>query len=463
MCATISGLTRLEELTCDTHSSQCRDTLASALSNLVLATESLSVLHIPNLHMVGRDAIAFLAALSQNSTIKDIWLHCVVATARRQDHSSPFREYLKETCTLQKLCVSGSGRFITDSLQDVFLGLLENKTVTTARFKCIELCGKSGENAAMVLAQGRVFQCLEFSFMSRDISGEEDTFDDWLVSLNKTSTVEELTLPFYIWNLRQWRSFFWFMRRKEMPKKVTIGGLCGNDDQFRDICRAVTEAALNGKVFFADWRGNGYCRRDCGIPQRRAFTDIRAASLDPTASQPLFTFVKTLSAFSHIAETRLDITSWELDEALASALGDYIGSTTTLRVLELNAYCSFDAPYPHRPHWTTVFQALSRNASIKILDLGPVYIGKEDVDLLADVVKRSRNIRQFFFRTEEYPRVAALTRRLSVNIDENYVLTNFVAPTCMDEARFRVQDVTRRNFGLVALASSFQPGFECDK
>ncbi|KAH7943645.1 hypothetical protein HPB52_009669 [Rhipicephalus sanguineus] len=461
MCATMSGLTHLEELTCDTQS-QCRDTLASALSNIVLATESLSVLHIPNLRIVGRDAIAFLAALSRNSTIADISLHIVVVTARRQDHSSPFREYLKNTCTLEKLCVSGSGRYVKCSLQDVFLGLLENKTVTAAHFKGVSLCAKSAEIAARLLEQDRMFLCLDFSLLWRDISEEEEPFNDWLVSLNKTATVEELTLPFHIWNLQQWKSFFGAMRDKGMPKKVTIGGFPEDSDHLRNLCRAVTEAGLKGKVFFANWFGNTYYRRDCQILQCRAFTDIRVASYDVTTRQPLRTFVRTLSAFSHIAATRLDIRSSEFDEALATALGDYIGSTTTLRVLELNAYDDL-APNAPKPRWTTVFQALSRNASIRILDLSPLELAEEDVELLAHVVKCSRNICQFFFRTMLECDVVAFTRSLSVNIDKNYILTNFMVVTCMDEAWFLVQDVSRRNFGLVALASSFRPGVECDK
>ncbi|KAH7949774.1 hypothetical protein HPB49_015221 [Dermacentor silvarum] len=457
ICMAISCMTRLEELACDAIS-QCRETFASVLSILIRTTESLRVLHIANLRIVGKDGITFLTALSANSTITDISLHGVVATARRRDDSSPFREYLKNTCTLTKLSISGYGVGLKNSLRDVFLGLFENKTVTAAHFKDVSLCAESCELVTRILQQDMVFLSLEVHFRSYEMDHLQATFDSWLVSLKKNETVEELALPYHIWNQKQWESFFLAMRRKGLPKKVTIGGSFAGVDQ--GLCRAIMETGVEGNVLFANWFGRDDYRSNCEILRCRAFSDIRATSFDLTGRQTLPTFMQTLSTLSHVTTVRLEINAAHYDEALASALGHYIGSTTTLRVLELKTY-SFGRE-ANNLHWTPVFEALSKNGSIHDLDLCPVYVGNEDVKLLADAVKSSRSIRRFCFRTTVATATVFL-QYFSVNIDSNYVLLDFMIPVCMEDTWFRVREVARRNHNLVALASHVRPGLNCDK
>ncbi|KAH7949386.1 hypothetical protein HPB49_009285 [Dermacentor silvarum] len=424
ICMAISCMTRLEELACDAIS-QCRETFASVLSILIRTTESLRVLHIANLRIVGKDGITFLTALSANSTIADISLHGVVATARRRDDSSPFREYLKNTCTLTKLSISGYGVDLKNSLRDVFLGLFENKTVTAAHFNDVSLCAESCELVTRILQQDMVFLSLEVHFRSYEMDRLQATFDSWLVSLKKNETVEELALPYHIWNQKQWESFFLAMRRKGLPKKVTIGGSFAGVDQ--GLCRAIMETGVEGNVLFANWFGRDDYRSNFEILRCRAFSDIRATSFDLAGRQTLPTFMQTLSTLSHVTTVRLEINAAHYDEALASALRHYIGSTTTLRVLELKTL-----------RWN------------------------EDVKLLADAVKSSRSIRRFCFRTTVATATVFL-QYFSVNIDSNYVLLDFMIPVCMEETWFRVREVARRNHNLVALASHVRPGFNCDK
>ncbi|XP_065304297.1 NLR family CARD domain-containing protein 3-like [Dermacentor albipictus] len=462
ICMAISSMTRLEELECDTRS-QCRETFASALSILVRTTQSLKVLHIGNLPIVGKDAITFLTALSGNSTIVDISLHGVVATARRRDKSSPFREYLTNTRALRKLSVSGQCGYPTHSIREVLFGLLENKMISTAHFKDVCLCVESSRLLTKILRQqDLVFLSLEVRFENRcGLVELGNTLNSLLVAFKENETLEELTLPFNIWHLKQWENFFLALRSKRRLKKLTIKVSFTWAYYLQDLCKAVMETGVEGKVFLENMSAGDYYRGNCEILQCRAFSDIIASSLDAAGHETLQTIAQTLPTLSHITTAILNIDASYYDGALASALGNYIGSTTALRVLKLKVYAYQVAQQADNLQWTPIFEGLSKNGSIKVLDLQPLYVGNADAEMLADAVKSSRSIRRFCFRAAGNTTV--FLRQFSVDIDKNYVLLDFMIPVCMEETWFRVQEVTRRNQSLVALASYFRPGFNCDK
>ncbi|XP_070379555.1 uncharacterized protein [Dermacentor albipictus] len=461
ICMAISSMTRLEELACNT-GSQCRETFASALSILVRTTQSLKVLHIGNLPIVGKDVIMFLTALSGNSTIVDISLNGVVATARRRDNTSPFREYLTNTSALRKLCVSGYGRYPRNSIREVLFGLLENKRISAAHFKHVVFCAESSTLLTKILQQDRVFLSLEVSFESRYLLVELGiTLNSLLVSLMENERVEELTLSSYIWNSKQWESFFLALRSKRRPKKVTIRVPFASAYNVQGLCKAVMETGVEGKVFFENMSAGNYYRGNCEILQCRAFSDVIASSLDAAGHETLRTIAQTLPTLSHITTAILNIDASYYDGALASALGHYIGSTTALRVLKLKVYAYQVAQRADNLHWTPIFEGLLKNGSIKVLDLQPLCVGNADAEMLADAVKSSRSIRRFSFRAAGS--ATLFLRQFSVDIEKNYVLLDFMIPVCMEETWFRVQEVTRRNQSLVALASYFRPGFNCDK
>ncbi|XP_070379541.1 uncharacterized protein [Dermacentor albipictus] len=388
ICMAISSMTRLEELACDTRS-QCTETFASVLSILVRTTQSLKVLHIGNLPFVGKDAIMFLTAISGNSTIVDISLNSVVATARRCDNTSPFREYVTNTTALRKLAVSGHyGTYPRNSIRDVLFGLLENKGISSAHFKDAWLCDESSRILTKILQQDRVFLSLEVSFESRHRLVElGNTLNSLLVSLKENETVEELTLSSYIWNSKQWESFFLALRSKRRPKKVTIRVPFSSAYVLQGLCEAVMETGVEGKVFFENMSARDYYAGDSEILQCRAFSEISVSFFDATERQTFRSIVQTLPTLSHITTAILDIDASCYDGALASALGHYIGSTTTLRVLKLTVYGCEVAQRADNLHWTPIFEGLSKNGSIRVLYLHPLGVGNEDVELLADAVK----------------------------------------------------------------------------
>ncbi|XP_037557183.2 uncharacterized protein LOC119433963 [Dermacentor silvarum] len=419
------SLKHLQELECLAHG--VRDDVSSALLTVFRVCKSLTTLKIAELCMTGRTAKPFVASLKGASTLKELSVHgSVICEAGR----GQFAQYLRDTTSLTTLSVAA------DEL--------------------------SRRNCFNWMAEGLLVLSLQPS----------TDYNFWYAPLSTNETLEELSLPFSIWNSAQWVDFFWTASRKPSLKKLIISVHATDHRNLRDLCKALKESGAEDKVSL----GTYFVYHDWDLMYSKAFSDVDMFCFDNVLAR----LSSVLLTFTHITSVRFSIRMG--DVALVSAIAAYIGAATSLRKLRLALYSDDgDTEHDMNTSWTEIVEALARNTSIKGLcvhvDIDSDDSDEEDgvgdvleqhqVQRLAQVIGSRQNIRTVYFGAEQAGVVGAFLRCFSKDIADNYnlvrVTLNGVLDTESAQDGFKVRDTARRNCGLVTRATQFARGRALDR
>ncbi|KAH6939822.1 hypothetical protein HPB50_021867 [Hyalomma asiaticum] len=395
----------------------------SALSTLLKTTKVLAVLTIPDVGMGGKHADMFLTSLVANNSLKELSMHESALSEASVAVRARFTEYLKTNDTLTALSV-GKGNelwyqysFVPTSLslKWILQGLLANQTVSSLKLTHMVVDRQSALLLCRLLKENRVLRCFSLTSSMTDMHFQlRPAYDCWIDALAENEWLQELTLPFRVWEVRKWEGFFNIMSRKKNLASMTISIGMPDYAHLPQLCKFI---------------------RDSGIENR-------------------------LPSLPHITSARLDI--WTGDMTLAWAFTDYMESSSTLRKLRLWLGSDGNSTRDASGWRAAILGSLSRSKSIRVLHVTSMYMAAQDVCLLANSVTSSYNIEQVHFGTVTFLESAALVHRLSLGAATNYTLLSISLDYPLDTETagylFTVYDVARRNYGLVALAAQFVTG-----
>ncbi|KAH7978747.1 hypothetical protein HPB49_006601 [Dermacentor silvarum] len=453
LCAAISALDRLEELELDLF--ECPADLPLHLSALLSTTMSLKALRmadVPQVPVLGAEYIC--RALAANNTLRELSLHgsCIRKACRKA-----FRDFLRSSATLTTLSVTAWKRYSPCILNCVLRGVLENTTVTSLTLENFNFDDESAKLAAEVLSADRGLRVFRMA-ADWDIRPgiPQAIFDRWLVSIKENEAFEELLLPFSIWTPGKWVEFFAAISRAPRLGKVSFCShvehkllqfIC-NEEEDRElvrICRALEESGAADKVKLGSW----HFRSSLDALECRAFSEVALDCSDLLGS---LVVLHRLPSLGHITSVVMPFKAFYTK--LSSALAKYVGSTTSLRSLELTVNTGGEYSADRSAGWTVVLDSLSRNTSLKELSI--TFVGDVDdrhMEDLAGVVTLSRNIRKVFISGSTWVFVGKLSE---MGVVDNYTLLD-VALNDEDMSDpfswFIVSDTTRRNCDLVARAA----------
>ncbi|XP_049514969.1 uncharacterized protein LOC119432967 isoform X2 [Dermacentor silvarum] len=462
------SLKHLQELECLSHG--VRDDVSSALPTVVRVCKSLTTLKIAELCMTGRTAKPFVAALKGASTLKELSVHgSVICEAGR----GQFAQYLRDTTSLTTLSVAADELSRRNCFNWMAEGLLVNKTIKKVRLNNVLFDQENAEWAGRIFTGNAVIRSFSVVYLPPVLSLQPSTdYNFWYAPLSTNETLEELSLPFSIWNSAQWVDFFWTASRKPSLKKLIISVHATDHRNLRDLCKALKESGAEDKVSL----GTYFVYHDWDLMYSKAFSDVDMFCFDNVLAR----LSSVLLTFTHITSVRFSIRMG--DVALVSAIAAYIGAATSLRKLRLALYSDDgDTEHDMNTSWTEIVEALARNTSIKGLcvhvDIDSDDSDEEDgvgdvleqhqVQRLAQVIGSRQNIRTVYFGAEQAGVVGAFLRCFSKDIADNYnlvrVTLNGVLDTESAQDGFKVRDTARRNCGLVTRATQFARGRALDR
>ncbi|XP_049513823.1 uncharacterized protein LOC119465758 [Dermacentor silvarum] len=150
------------------------------------------------------------------------------------------------------------------------------------------------------------------------------------------------------------------------------------------------------------------------------------------------------------------------------ALAEYLKSTIALRHLELIVVRDIvvDAEGAS-PCWSVIHESLSRNNSLRYLKASVFNYSPQDIEDLADAVKRSQSITGVKFINKTTRNSTIFVRCLSKGIEDNCTLLSVSSWCSIDTDAaghwFTICETTRRNAGLVARAARFMKASHLDR
>ncbi|XP_075533740.1 uncharacterized protein LOC142566745 isoform X1 [Dermacentor variabilis] len=457
------SLKQLEELEC--LAPGLSDELSSALSTVVRVSTSLMSLKVAELCMTGSTARAFVAGLKENTTLKELSMHGSVI---REAGPEEFAQYLRENTSLTKLSVTSDGADSRNSSNWIAEGLLYNKAIKTVNLNNVQFDQENARLTARTFAENRVIRSFNLVLCSPPLFEPSIDYSSWYAPLCNSETLEELSLPMFIWNTAQWVEFFWVASKKDTLKKLSISDLPTANRDMHVLCKVLKESGAEEKVSF----GTYFVDSNLDLIYCKAFSDV-----DLSCSRNIVGELScALQEFMHITSVQMYIRLG--DVALVWAVAACVEAATFLRKLRLIMWSHYDDPIEDiNASWTKIVESLSRNTSIKELD---VYVlttssnsgnghvpDQHRVERLAQVIKSSRTIRRVSLGAGEPGMVTALLRRLSEEIADNYNLVQVDLYELLDTEAARnyynVCGTVRRNCGLVTRAAQFARGRTLDR
>ncbi|KAH7968463.1 hypothetical protein HPB52_008541 [Rhipicephalus sanguineus] len=174
------------------------------------------------------------------------------------------------------------------------------------------------------------------------------------------------------------------------------------------------------------------------------------------------TALRQLVDCSHLKSLIIDVRRGNL--AVSSALAEYVQSTSVLRELQIEVRIALadELNLAGGAWWRLIVNSLSRNNSIKDLNISGSDMSDGDVESLVDAVSAKTNIRKLTFGACGMMTLNAFVNRLSVGIVGNHTLLDVALCGRLDQQGqdasrklFAIYEATRRNSGLLAAAAAF--------
>ncbi|KAL3207804.1 hypothetical protein MRX96_052626 [Rhipicephalus microplus] len=316
---------RLDLLECLAVSS-C-DELWFSLPKVIRIHSSLTTLKISELRLRGSRAQDLVAALKENSTLKELSIHGSVI------------------CEAGTRCVRGllEGQQFTHHPQ-----LIKNLSLTNILFDRV-----NATLAARIFSENKTIRSFHVAYFPQALSLQPGTdYNLWHAPLSNNDTLEELGLPFSIWKPEQWADFFSIAAGKANLKRITVFVHVTAHRKLPTLCKVLKESGAEEKVSL----GTYFVRQDVDLMYSKAFSDVDMFCFGDRLGQ----FVCRLQQFTHITSIRFTIRIGNLP--LASSLASYIRSTTSLQKLRLTLYgdeSDTEENYGHilgKDSWRPVFK-----------------------------------------------------------------------------------------------------------
>ncbi|XP_075725745.1 uncharacterized protein LOC142767609 [Rhipicephalus microplus] len=456
LCSDCDDVEQLDESECS-----CSK-LSSALSIILRDCSSLNTLEVGELQMKRKMATAFVAALKENLTLKELSIHGSVICEAERDQ---FAQYLCHNVSLTVLSITADNVSKRNCFLWMAVGLLVNNTIRNVRLNNVLFDQDNVMMAARIFAENDTIRIFNMVYLAHTFSRAPSTdYGLWLAPLSNNETLEELGLPFSIWNSLQWVGFFSVIARKQNLKKLTVALKVTDYRYLPELCAALRETGAEDKVSL----GTHFVDGILNLVQSRALLDVDVFCLDKTVIRQLH----ALQAFNHVTSVCFRLKIGQV--SITSAIARYVEATTSLRRLQLDLYPDHDsALHDKNASFMAIVQSLSRNTSVRELELNfdhcvgnSVAMQDHNIEQLAHVVGTSRRVRRFHFRAVYSHGTAAFIRRLSEKVADNYTLIHVVVAdvlnkdTAMDYCNIR--DKASRNSGLVARAVQFARGRPVD-
>ncbi|KAH7943760.1 hypothetical protein HPB52_011333 [Rhipicephalus sanguineus] len=430
LCALISSLVGIEELECE-HNGFCPAPLLSALSALLRATLSLTILKIPELRFDETQAEQFLSALAANSTLKELSIreYEPMRMCPSLVNRSAFADFLSTTCTLNNLTITIPSSPCYPRARNhwpwILEGLVDNGTIQNVSLGSVILDGDSFALIARIFAQNKVIRTFGMASKrqrpeSRQTSTQYESMSERrLQALDENDTLENLRLCFDVWTTQQWKRFFRTLMKKKNMRIATVEVTIYDRPLLPELCKMLRETGAQDKVSL----GHCYVGEERGIVECKAFSRLLARR-GQYAKEELCGILKLLPSLRHVKFLSLDIAATDLDAGLCSAIAECITVATALEELHLTLR-SDEADIDAAEHpLKAILASLARNKSFKHLSVLTCHLQSELIEHLADVIKL--NIQAYL-------------------------------------DWFDVLEVTRRNSGLLVRAAAFVSGARQDR
>ncbi|XP_049523872.1 uncharacterized protein LOC125945681, partial [Dermacentor silvarum] len=396
-CDVIPTLRNLKHFEC-TSEAECRQSFLDAVTSLLLTTRSLTSLHVPNLQMKRRQAKAFLTAITTCSSLRELSFNFSAMACVPEDICATFAEYLKSSTALTTLNIVGQAFIYPTSRQLIVRGLVENRTITRLYVRTAFVLVEYIEALTTIFARNTTIRSIHIDSHLYDNGSLVGALicDGFLTAFKENETLQEVTLPFTMLRPQKWALFFRALSTKHTLKHVIIEGGATDAVTLQEVCKALRESGAEEKVVFRPQLGVSCYRYAFHFLRYHCFRDVIASQADGGSdAPPLGRLLHQLCSLNHVTSLTVKIDPGTHRENLSFALTDYVGTTTTLKILRLIS-ASVDHPTNEADlAWTAVIESFSRNSSLAELCVSATSMSKDDSEHLADVVKHSKNIRRF--------------------------------------------------------------------
>ncbi|KAH6942177.1 hypothetical protein HPB50_001746 [Hyalomma asiaticum] len=347
----------LEQLTC---SSTCDSdgALVSAVSELLRTTTCLTALNFSACFDYSQPPKTFMDALAANSTLEFLELCAHWTTA---EPPGVLGEYVRSNRLLSRLTVSGH----EVDREDLLLAecLVLNSTLSTLYIR--NVCGgkTTVRFLTMILEGCASVRSLHIGLSrDKDAAIPEDTMGRCAEAMAANGTLKWLTLPYSLWNAKNWIAFLALLPRNKHLERLEISHSYHTEDyaSFPSVLETVAHTGSAARVSF------GYCPHGSGVNLMhfRVFSSIDICGEDNVKIDAL----QQLRAFAHFTSLTIDVS--EAGERLLFSLAEYIRETTLLRELRL-CLTSPQRPSNIAPStcWMTLFDSILVNGSISRLGI----------------------------------------------------------------------------------------------
>ncbi|KAH7958121.1 hypothetical protein HPB51_027893 [Rhipicephalus microplus] len=436
--------------------------VVSALSTVLKTTNTLVILKIPDVIMTRMDADDFFRSLAENKTLRELSVNESAFTEASVASRTLFANLLEREDTLRALAISKGSEvwyrysFMPTALPTrwILQSLLANRTVTSLNLAYVVIDGESARLLSALFKESKVLRKFCFASSTTDLRVQPRlTYDCWIETLAENDSLQELTLPFGIWEVGSWKRFFDNMSMKRNLTSVNISVDMLDYPCLPEICECVRVSGIYDRVSVSTY----YSSESFDLLESKVFSNISFVSFGDFTS--VVRLLRQMPLYPHITSVRLDI--WTGDITLSLVFADYMKSSSTLKNLRL--WLGSDGSLEDANGWrTAILASLFHCKSIREPDVTSMRLEQQDVYLLADLVTLSRSIETAHFGIFTLAESGALVRRLSLCIDMNYTLRRVSLESPVDREAvkhfFIVWDVARRNSDLLALAAQFVTG-----
>ncbi|KAH7968465.1 hypothetical protein HPB52_008543 [Rhipicephalus sanguineus] len=451
ICAVIPSLTSLEELEldCASSSDSCAE-FPTALAALVRASPFLVALSLAGISMEEQATKHLLASLTESGVLKDLTLDGrVVPECCRGELS----QYLMSSSSLTSLSFTDESEKTEITVLE---GILHSRTISKVCISAYTGNAEIIQLVARILSKNTVVKSFAISSTREEVFlADRVAYDTWLDALGENETLEKLWIFYRIWNRQQWIRFTHILSSKQRLK-VYIFCCNKNDHLFTHVYRTLEDSGVHDKA-------------SCGLYLVKDNADLLKCKVfsglffDWDAHEGVqVTALRQMLDCSHLKSLIIDIRRGNL--AVSSALAEYVQSTPVLRELQIEVRTALadELNLAGGAWWRLIVNSLSRNNSIKDLNISGSDMSDGDVESLADAVSAKTNIRKLSFAACGMMTLSAFVNRLSVGIVGNHTLLGVALCGRLDQEGqdasrklFAIYEATRRNSGLLAAAAAF--------
>ncbi|KAL3222213.1 hypothetical protein MRX96_050060 [Rhipicephalus microplus] len=466
----MSSLPNLTEVESTTNC-WCPLQFSAALAKLLRTSQKLRVLRIPKLHINGTCTFILLPSLVANSTLEELSVHSSAISKGRPEHRSSFARFLACAKALKKLSIGAHNEVRQLFLKWVLEVLLSNTSLSEITLEDHIVDVSSAELMTMVLRHNYSLRVLNIPSLTYDTCmkrvGESTTpcqadFSAWLPALAANETLEAVTLPLKIWQSEQCEYLFGILSARRRPLKLTIKGHWSERYLWERLCGALRKTGMEEQVFFDT---SLYILQEHKMIDCKAFSEFCSFCYEDYCGEVARMF-RLLPSLTHVTTAHLEVCISDVFETISADIAHYIATKSALKELHLTIWHLNMAPQAAEIGWAGILESLRQNTSVNELGIAMRYVGKPEIQLLADTLSSCQNVRRAHVGVGD---PAAFVRRLRDGIEGNFNLLRLTidgyahAPPCVSKEWFAIWNVTRRNSDHVARAAQYLSGTLVDR